>query len=509
MRVLVAEEANQLEDGIHATIRRSEPDIELVTVSSEPQLVAQIGHALFDLIIIDEQLIADRLQEVRQAAAQSGRSVPVVLWSGDRPPCLVSGDDSSNALEDFEQIENTRSQALLRLVEEVRARSAAEVRLRESQRQAAMATLSDALLHELKNALVSVMGRAGLIQDSQLDGAGAPSNKVADWSDDIIVGAQRMTLAVDQLRELHTRAPKRLEVLDVVGVVTDALAQFDRARHADVCIQTHFAPDTWSVLASEPGLQQMLLHLVLNAVDAMPSGGTLAVSTENVVQKEAWQCDLRARQSAGEYVMIRVADTGHGLSSSVRRRMFKPYFSTRGPLRGLGMTAVRRLLLDSGGSLIVDSTPECGTVCEVYLPCSRSHTAGITPELQVKPKRYRLLVVESDTSVVDVVRDCLDSQRYQLITAADLRSGLEVLNREGNTLDGLMVGFRCTDGFGAEMVHTARATYPNLPVLVCSGSDRVLAVNDLQRAYANLGFLPKPFTPTQLRTQLEQLLGSR
>ena len=212
-----------------------------------------------------------------------------------------------------------------------------------------------------------------------------------------------------------------MEPLSLNKAVADAVGLLRRTIDPRVVIEVHAAPDAGPVLADATQMHQLLLNLCLNARDAMPDGGRLTVSTANTpVDPAAATRHLDARP--GEYVRLRVADNGHGMTEAVRARMFEPFFTTKevGKGTGLGLAMVFAVVKRHGGWIDCVSEPGAGTQFDVYLPlASRAASESAAAEPSVRGGTETILLADDEPLILGLTQNILMHYGYTVLLAED------------------------------------------------------------------------------------------
>ena len=254
----------------------------------------------------------------------------------------------------------------------------------------------------------------------------------------------------------------------------------------------------------------MLVNLVVNARDAMPSGGELLIETANVTLDEAY-ASSHAGATPGEYVMLVVRDTGSGMTEEVQEHVFEPFFTTKGEDRGtgLGLATCYGIVKQMGGYIAVYSEVGLGTTMKVYLP--RVHEEARVAQ---KPERQRLprgtetiLLVEDEPTVRDLAVRILRRQGYTLLEASDGNEALRLLEEHGGPVHLLLTDVVMPGLSGRELAARAQAAQPGIKVLFVSGytDDAILQHRLLERGVV---LLQKPFTPDSLAGKVREVLGA-
>jgi len=254
-------------------------------------------------------------------------------------------------------------------------------------------------------------------------------------------------------------------------------------------------------------VDQVVMNLVSNACDAMPSGGTLRVEAETV-NGPVPGTDV----PAGEFVALRVIDTGSGIPPEVRAQVFDPFFTTKpkGQGTGLGLSTSYGIVTQFGGFMELTSQVDHGTTVTCYFPAVEATPVaeqdaeagtGVTTGTET------VLVVEDEPLVRDVARTTLERHGYHVITAANGIEGLRVVAERGDAIDVVVTDIVMPQMGGWEMAERLRETHPALRILFTSGYNEEIA-DAGGRVGADMAFLPKPYLPAALTHRVRQVLDA-
>jgi CheY-like chemotaxis protein len=325
-----------------------------------------------------------------------------------------------------------------------------------------------------------------------LHSAETATEHAAKITEQLLAFAQRSTFTTETVR------------------VTDLLAASEGflRRAAGEAIEVAFAgaPDLWHCRVDPVQIEAAILNLVVNARDAMPQGGKLCVESANDSVGVA-SSEVERGVLAGDYVRIKVSDTGQGMEPDVIDRAFEPFFTTKevGKGSGLGLSQVYGFVRQSDGHILIDSTPGEGTTVTLYLP--RTASADGPAAADARPDApggtETVLIVDDNTEVREVMAVIVDSLGYKVLTAGDAAEALELIRSHGGI--GLLVSDIVMSGGvnGFELARQARVLHPGLPVLLMSGypACRVERRNFL--------ILHKPYRREQLARHIRAALGDK
>ncbi|HLG89902.1 MAG TPA: ATP-binding protein [Alphaproteobacteria bacterium] len=312
------------------------------------------------------------IQGLATRAAALGRGEPIAaLDSGLVEIDLVAdalkrSGDSLHALTttlEHKVVERTRDlrEANRRLSEEIEERRRAEEQLARAQRMEAIGQLTGGVAHDFNNLLQAVIGNLDLLRRRIFD---PPAIRMIDHA---LQAAERGAKLTGQLLAFSRRQQLRPGSVDTNALVSGLSEMLRSVLGGTIVLETDLAEDLWPIQADTTQLELMILNLVINARDAMPEGGRIAIHTRNVVRQKP---ERPEEPEPGEYIELTVSDDGSGIRPEVLARVFEPFFTTKpvGKGSGLGLSQVLGLAQQQGGGVAIDSTPEQGTEVHIYLP---------------------------------------------------------------------------------------------------------------------------------------------
>jgi CheY-like chemotaxis protein len=271
----------------------------------------------------------------------------------------------------------------------------------------------------------------------------------------------------------------------------------------------------------DPGeLHQVILNLIVNACDAMPSGGSLTLSLHSVDADQEIAVE-GGRLPPGPYVLLQVADTGMGMDEEVRKRIFEPFFTTKEPGKGtgLGLSTVHAIVRRSHGGVAVESRPGQGTTFRIYLPRAgeavREETAAAAEPEETAPApgrslrgRGTILLVEDDDMFRGLLRQVLETQGYRVLAAENPAAALALAAEHGDAVQLLLSDMVMPGGTGVDLACKLEGQLPALKVVLMSGyTDDALASRSADATTAD-AFLEKPFATQDLLRLLRDLLSA-
>ncbi|MGY8667221.1 ATP-binding protein [Bradyrhizobium sp. UFLA05-109] len=379
-----------------------------------------------------------------------------------------------------------------------------EERLRQSQKMDAIGQLTGGVAHDFNNVLTVITGTIEILQEGLADKPQLAA--IAQLIDDAATRGAEIT---SQLLTFARRQPLDPREIDVNGLVVETARLLKPILGEHIEIDAELANDAWFAMADPSQLSSAIVNLAVNARDAMPGGGKLTLRTANRVLDGAGESGDREMEP-GEFVMIAVADTGHGIPADIRDRVFEPFFTTKGVGRGtgLGLSMVYGFAKQTGGTVAIDSEEGRGTVVKLFLPRSIGQTAsqaGPVAAPSLARGHETILVVEDDPLVQGYVIAQLGSLGYRTLVASDGASALALVG-QGIKFDLLFTDIIMPGGMnGRELAEAIRERRPDVRVLYTSGytDDAIVHEGHLDPGIA---LLRKPYRKLELSQKIREVL---
>ena len=368
-----------------------------------------------------------------------------------------------------------------------------EEQLRQSQKMEAIGQLAGGIAHDFNNLLTVIYGSTAMLQRTRPHDALEAIAKATD----------RAAALVRQLLVFSRRQVLQMRELELNATLANLVQMLERVVREDIEVRLELADGPVWVRADAGMLDQVVMNLVVNARDAMPGGGALAIATAL-----AWVTD-RSDLSPGLYSTLTVRDTGTGIAAEHLPRIFEPFFTTKehGKGTGLGLSTVFGIVRQHGGAVGVSSELGRGTTITVYLPAGTPGEPVHEAAAQAAPRggSEHILLVEDEEPVRALVQQVLESQGYQVRVVS---TGADALAIGGTGFDLLLTDMIMPGGIsGRELAERMHETVPHLRVIYMSGHTRELTGQGLELR-EGVNFLQKPFGPMPLlacvRAQLDR-----
>jgi hypothetical protein len=386
-------------------------------------------------------------------------------------------------------------QRLRGVITDITERQEIAARLTQAQKMEAVGQLAGGIAHDFNNLLTIVSGYARRLQ-ARGDMAAASSDL-----EQILLASDRAAELTRQLLAFARRGHTSASLIDVSALARELEPMLRRLLAADIVFEFQLQPGLPQVMMDRTHLEQIMMNLMINASDAMPSGGTLRVASRErtVTAEEAAVHGLEG----GAYVELAVTDSGSGMAPETVERIFEPFFSTKGERgTGMGLATVYGTVDQADGWIDVASAVGEGTTFTVVLPAAGEPVEDPGQDLQ----RPTLLLVEDEPALRMLVVTMLEEQGYLVLQAGNGLDAIALAERHRGEIDLLLSDVVMPRLSGPELAQKLRVLRPGLEVLFMSGyNDSRLVHRGVEEAKVNL--LVKPFSPDELVARVEELTG--
>jgi len=386
----------------------------------------------------------------------------------------------------------------LAAVRDVSERNRMMFKLLESQKEESVVAMAGGIAHDFNNALMGITGSLGL-----LDLDSSPESPYVEHCNRIRESAKRLRGLTAQLLSVAQGTRSEPRSLDLVELVDESLGAIHGMAGQRITVCSEGGAGLHFVEADGVQLRQVLLDLALNACDAMPTGGALLVRVSTEDRTEAWTCSRTGMHPPGRYTVLRIQDDGEGMDEATIRRIFEPYYSTRGANRGLGMPAVLGIVKRHRGSIAVTSVPGAGTIVEVCLRACKRAPLPEAPDLEhTPPQGGTVLVVDDEPMVREVAEEMVRELGWNTLTADCGTTALELFDAHRDAIDLVLLDQQMPGMSGTEVSRALWRRDRKVRILLSSGHSEELVREDMDSGGCIVGFLQKPYTLTELSVAL-------
>ncbi|TET99104.1 MAG: PAS domain S-box protein [Anaerolineales bacterium] len=393
---------------------------------------------------------------------------------------------------------------MLVVVRDVTEAQQAQKRALLQDRLAAVGQLAAGIAHDFNNILGTIMLYSELLLSDQ-----SISSKSKERIDTIFKQAKRGSTLTTQVLDFSRRSIMEKHPFDLVPFFTDLEKLLSRTLPENVKINMDFNGESGYFINADPTrMQQVIMNLALNARDAMPKGGELCFTLDELDVKDGQP--PYPGMHAGSWVRIRVSDTGLGIDPDVMLHIFEPFFTTKpqGKGTGLGLSQVYGIVKQHSGFIDAESTPGKGTTFMIYLPAidEQVTTDDTTGEIQTQMGRGEtILVVEDDDATRNAIGEILESQGYTIFFAKDGAVALSELEALGGAVELIISDLVMPNMGGRDLYDEVSARYPNIKMVLITGyplGGHTRELLDRQR----VTWLQKPLTSETLAQRVQFML---
>jgi two-component system cell cycle sensor histidine kinase/response regulator CckA len=439
--------------------------------------------------------------KITEEAIRTGQAQPsyeLQLRHKDGHPVWVSVNESP-------YVENGKTVAIVGSLTDITDRKEAEEKLRQAQKMEAIGQLAGGLAHDYNNQLAAILNYADLLSTYSNDKAMKP------FIDGIMELCKQSGTLTKQLLAFSRKGKYELTDIDIHSTISDVITMLSHTFDKRISIQQTLGAATSTVHGDTNLLKNLLLNLGLNSRDAMPQGGELMFKTDNIIldQDFCWQSEFDI--AAGNYVRIRVSDSGVGMDEEQLTHLFEPFFTTKpdGKGTGMGLASVYGTVVSHHGAIEVESSIGMGTQITLYLPAIDTH-CQIPPDKTAKPGTTvtaRILVVDDDENILKTTEQLLRRRGHEVISANDGKSAIQYYKEHWNDIDLVILDMNMPMMNGKDTFLALRDIFPHIKAILSTGySEDTLAQEMLKAGIKQ--YIEKPFRIHELESIIQQVLDT-
>ncbi|MBN1406728.1 MAG: response regulator, partial [Calditrichaceae bacterium] len=393
------------------------------------------------------------------------------------------------------------------LREDVTKQRMLEEQLRQSQKMEAIGHLAGGVAHDFNNLLTVISGYSDLILRDL-----PKEHKYFDKLYQVKLSGQRAESLTRQLLAFSRKQIMKPVVLDLNILISEMEKMLKRIIGEDIDLITIYQKDLLRVKADPGQIEQVILNLVVNSRDAMPSGGKLIIETKNIVLDNEY-VSYYPEVKTGMYSLISVSDTGAGISKEIQTQIFEPFFSTKekGKGTGLGLSTVYGIVMQSGGHVDLQSEPNIKTTFNIYLPALKKDAMTTKEQSNMdidQGKKETILVVEDESTVRDFILAVLNKYNFNVIIAKDAKDAITIVNTYKKRIHMLLTDVIMPGMSGKDLSEKILKIIPKIKIIFMSGytDDAIVKHGVLEEG---INFIQKPFTPHQLIKIIKEVLQKK
>ncbi|HDQ14896.1 MAG TPA: hybrid sensor histidine kinase/response regulator [Sediminispirochaeta sp.] len=393
---------------------------------------------------------------------------------------------------------------------DITRRKELEQQLRQSQKLEAIGRLAGGVAHDFNNILTVILGYSTILREKMQ----GHSSDIESEVHGIEEAAHRASSLTRQLLAFSRRQVLKPKQVSMNSLIQNLDKMMSRLISENIRLSNHLEADPDTVWIDPSQVEQVLVNLIVNARDAMPRGGSIRIKTGNKTIQNPTPSPM-GEIPKGSYITVEVQDTGNGIEPHLLKMIFEPFFTTKEEEKGtgLGLSTVYGIVKQSNGYLRVDSKLNQGSNFTIYFPLSLKddNQVGESTDKQLKLKgNERILVVEDEENVRNLVRRILKLYGYQVYSASVPEQALELLSSESVSFDLVVTDMVMPRIGGLELSRKAKKMRPELKFLYMSGYPQGKdAVAEKGIDPSSLHFIPKPFSPEKFVRAVRSILDEK
>lgn len=463
------------------------------------------------------ELIGQHYSVIRSLPQDEGRRAMDELFGVLREKGAWMGEMNSRKKDGTPFITRSRISVLemdgvrsfVAVVEDITEKKNMEAKFLRSQRMESVGRLSSGIAHDMNNILTPIFISSFMLRRK------LPPEDFEKMLGNIETNAQRGADLIKQLLTVNCDMSGQRHVVETSRLASDMMKIMSGTFPKNITLSASTPEDVWPVIGDPTQLHQVLLNLCVNARDAMPAGGVLSLSTENIRLDENFAA-MNVDAMPGPYVVIRVSDTGEGIPAEVIDKIFDPFFTTKetGKGTGLGLSTVMGIVKSHQGFVNLRSRVSMGSVFEIYLPAAPDAVAdsSAAPAMQAPRGQGELILVVDDEEVIrEVVQKTLCAHGYRVITAGDGTEAIAQFSQNRGEVKAVLTDIMMPFMDGVTLSRTLKKMDPTIQIIATSGMGSAKGRQDKAAALASLQintFLNKPYSANEILTAIGELLAS-
>jgi len=377
--------------------------------------------------------------------------------------------------------------------------------LQQVQKMESIGTLAGGIAHDFNNILGIIVGNTELAMDDIPEWHSARRNLK-----EILTSSIRARDIVKQILAFSRQSPQEKKPVRIIPIIKESLKLLRSSIPATIRIHQSISSDSDTVLADPVQINQVLINLCINAVHAMgDKGGVLEVGLEDV-ELDSGDAIQYHDLPSGKYVRLTVSDTGHGIESMLLKRIFDPYFTTKGVGKGsgMGLSVVHGIVKSHGGCVAVNSEPGKGTVFNVLFPCVEDKPEPeVEISIEIPRGKGKILFVDDEKAIIDIMQPMIERLGYEVSVRTSSIEGLEAFRANPNRFDLVITDFTMPNMTGMELAKALFKLRSDIPVILCTGYSEHINEDKAKRSGIR-AFVVKPVVLSEIASTIRKVLDN-
>ena len=390
------------------------------------------------------------------------------------------------------------------IAEDVTSRRELEEELRQAHKMEAIGRLAGGVAHDFNNLLTIISGYSQMLLEETEE-----TDARRDRVEQILIAANRASTLTMQLLAFSRRKVLQPKLVNLNHILTNMETLLRPLIGEQIVVKTRLDPNLSRILVDPHQIEEILMNLAVNSRDAMPNGGQLRIETSMASPAEVPH-ENGARRT-GQWVRLRIGDSGCGMDDRTREHAFEPFFTTKGVGKGtgLGLSTVYGIVRQNNGEIHLSSAPGQGATFDLYFPAIAAKEAEGDAQPSRPPKAKAtgtILVAEDEPALRDLVKATLEQSGYDVVEAADGYDAMRIVEQNAGEIHLLLTDVIMPLMNGQELASRVKAIHPGVQILYMSGyTDDVLAFHGITSR--DVAFIQKPFTPSELIARVAAMFG--
>jgi len=377
--------------------------------------------------------------------------------------------------------------------------------LQQVQKMESIGTLAGGIAHDFNNILGIIVGNTELAMDDIPEWHSARRNLK-----EILTSSIRARDIVKQILAFSRQSPQEKKPVRIIPIIKESLKLLRSSIPATIRIHQSISSESDTVLADPVQINQVLINLCINAVHAMgDKGGVLEVGLEDV-ELDSGDAIQYHDLPSGKYVRLTVSDTGHGIESMLLKRIFDPYFTTKGVGKGsgMGLSVVHGIVKSHGGCVAVNSEPGKGTVFNVLFPCVEDKPEPeVEISIEIPRGKGKILFVDDEKAIIDIMQPMIERLGYEVSVRTSSIEGLEAFRANPNRFDLVITDFTMPNMTGMELAKELFQMRSDIPVILWTGYSEHINEDKAKRSGIR-AFVVKPVVLSEIASTIRKVLDN-
>lgn len=404
---------------------------------------------------------------------------------------------------DYYRNDKDELQGFIVFCEDITEKRISVQKLIDAQKLDTIGSLAGGVADDFNNMLAGIIGYASVLLKEETN-----PNKQSDLNG-ILDSARNASELTQKLLAFGKRGKHLVKPIDLNEEIKRVLELLRRSFDKSIIMEHELQEDIYTIEADPSQIDQVLMNICVNAIEAMPDGGLLIVTSENVVVTSLDK-ELISQINPGKYVKLTIEDTGYGISEEIRGQLYEPFFTTKkeGKIRGtgLGLSTVYGIVLTHNGLLDFTSEVDVGTKFTIYFPKGgKSLSYKKTMMVEDSKPKGTILVVDDEELIRVVVKKMIEQLGYNVILANDGGQAVEVFKNHQKTINGVLLDMRMPRINGREAFIRMKEIDPDIKVILCTGYGFTEEVKEMI-SLGVIGLLSKPYQINTLSEWLKMLM---